>query len=79
VALDTKDLEDVKLARPVAVVDLWSLDDRITQLEEITERLEKVGKTLVTLYHEERVKSWEIILKEMMKQKDRNGFKTKTR
>lgn len=75
-SLDEKDFDDTRLARPVAVVDLWDIDDRICHLEEITERLEKALRTLITLYHGERVKTWELILKEMINQKDRkNGPK----
>lgn len=70
--LNETDIQDVKLAKPVAVVDLWDIDDRISHLEEITERLEKTVEVLVALYHEERVKNWELILKEML---DRKGIK----
>lgn len=74
---DSKDIEDVRLARPVSVADLWDIDDRVEKIEIITERLEKIVRTLVTLYHEERVKNWELILKAMMNKGDfRNGFKT---
>jgi len=74
--MDQKDVQDVKLARPVAVVDLWGIDDRIDRLEEITDRLEKAIRILVTLYHEERVKNWEMILNQMLKEQDRkNEFK----
>jgi hypothetical protein len=61
-----KDLNDVKLARPIAVVNLWDIDDRISQLEEISRRLEKTLIAFCELYREERVKSWELILKEMV-------------
>jgi len=70
-SLNGTDIQDVKLARPVAVVDLWDIDDRISHLEEITERLEKVIKCLVTLYREERVKTWEAVLHEMLEKKER--------
>lgn len=66
------DFEDVKLARPVAVVDLWSLDDRIERLEVGIERVERILKILVNHYHEERVKDWELILKEMLRKEDEN-------
>lgn len=71
--LEEKDIEAVKLARPVALVDLWEMDDRLDHLEEITERLEKAVRSLVTLYHEERVKTWEVILREMLNQRDRKN------
>ena len=64
--MDKKDLEDVKLARPVSVVDLWDIDNRVDRLEDAVTRLEKVVECLVELYHEERVKSWDLILGKMM-------------
>ncbi len=72
--IDSKDVEDIRLARPVAVTDLWDIDDRIERLEMMTERLEKVVRAVVTLYHEERVKTWELILQEMMRRGE-NGRK----
>jgi hypothetical protein len=68
--LNETDIQDVKLARLVAVIDLWDIDDRISHLEEITERLEKVVQCLIALYREERVKNWEMILHEMLKRKE---------
>ena len=83
-ALNEKDIEDLKLARPVAVVDLWSIDDRVNRLEGITERLESIIieqarhiRSLVTLYHEERVKNWELIINEMVKEQDRKNERYK--
>ena len=76
--LEKKDFKDIKLARPVAVVDLWDIDDRIDRLEAISERLEAITHDLVNLYYQERVKNWELILNEMMKQKDRKSGKFKT-
>lgn len=73
--LDEKDTHDLRLARPVAVVDLWEAKDSLDRMEKIVERLEKTVRTLVTLYHEERVKSWELILKEMMRQECKDGPK----
>ena len=64
--MDKKDFEDVKIARPVSVVDLWDIDDRIDRLEDVTCRLEKITEILLALYHEERVKNWELILGEMV-------------
>lgn len=68
--------DDFKLAKSVAVVDLWDIDDRINRLEAIAERLEEVVGCLVELYRSERVKNWELILQEMLKkeaQKKGNG------
>jgi len=52
-----KDAENTQLARPVSVVDLWSLDDRIDRLESIeikileaAEKLEKITEKLVRLH-----------------------------
>jgi len=52
-----KDAEDTRLARPVSVVDLWSLDDRIDRLESIeikileaAEIVERVAEKLVRLH-----------------------------
>ncbi len=68
-SLEQKDLMDVKLARPVAVVDLWDLDDRAARLELIAERLEKVARLLSELYMRERTRTWQIILDEMIRLK----------
>lgn len=65
--------QDVKMARPIAVVDLWDIDDRIERLENTVERLEKVVTALAELYGEERVKNWELILKEMLKKGSDHG------
>ena len=71
--MDKKDFDDVKLARPVALVDLWDIDDRINRLQDMTERLEKVTEILLQLYREERVKNWELILRELMGKRDRKN------
>jgi hypothetical protein len=75
------DLEDFRLARPVAVVDLWSLDDRVSRLEDVVNRLEKILEALLQLYRSERVKSWELIFnkmidKELQKKKDYHAHRT---
>jgi len=64
------DLDDVRLSRPVSVTDLWDIDDRIARLERIAERLEQVVIAFGELYREERVKGWELILRQMMKAED---------
>jgi hypothetical protein len=69
--MDQKDFGDVRLARPVGITDLWDIDDRINRLEDCVERLEKCIEVLVLLYKEERVKGWELILKEMLEKKER--------
>jgi hypothetical protein len=65
--MSEKDLEDFRLARPVAVVDLWSLDDRVSRLEDSINRLEKIIEAMLKLYRAERVKNWEMILQAMIK------------
>jgi myosin-crossreactive antigen len=70
--LNETDIQDVKLAKPIALVDLWDIDDRINRLENCVERLEKCIEALVLLHKEERVKNWELILKEML---EREGVK----
>jgi len=74
-SLTEKDFDDTRLARPIAVVDLWNIDDRLSRLEAIEEQLEARENRLIqaiqaleNLYHRERVKNWELILQEMLKQ-----------
>ena len=69
-ALDKQDIETVKLSRPVAIVDLWALDDRVARLEDAVNRLEKVVEALIEVYRTERVKNWELILGEMLKKEE---------
>jgi myosin-crossreactive antigen len=61
-----KDIEDFRLARPIAIVDLLSIDDRINKLEDVVNRLERVVEALLQLYRNERIKSWELILNKMV-------------
>ena len=75
--LDEKDLGDMKLARAVAIVDLWNIDDRVSKLEDLADRLEarenrliSAIETLENLYRSERVKNWQAILEEMIKKED---------
>ena len=52
----------------------------LNRLNDNVEKLEKIVHTLVNLYHQERVKDWELILKQMMKDMDRkDGDKTRIR
>lgn len=69
-ALNEKDLGDVKLSRPVAVVDVWDIDDRIDRLQDAVIRLERTVEALIELYRSERVKGWEMILQEMLKKQE---------
>ena len=72
-ALDDKDIQDVRLSRPVPVVDLWDIDDRISRLEEITERLKKIVDGLAEIYRTERVKNWEMILQKILNKEMQKG------
>jgi len=65
--IDKKDITDTKLARPVAVVDLWDLDDRISQLQDCVERLEKCIHALILIHNKENVRDWELLLREVLK------------
>ena len=76
--IEESDRCDVRLSRPVALVDLWDLDDRVSRLEDVVERLEKVVVAMVELYRSERVKNWEMILQEMMKKEKGNNHGNRT-
>jgi hypothetical protein len=67
-SLDNQDKQMMSVSVPV--VDYWEMKDEINHLENTVTRLEKVVETLVQLYKEERVKNWEIILKEMLKKEE---------
>jgi hypothetical protein len=67
-SLTDQDFQDLRLSRPVSVTDLWDIDDRIDRLERITERLERAVVAFGELYKNERIKNWELILREMLKQ-----------
>ena len=64
---------DFRLARPVSVADLCDIDDRIDRLEALQERMEETIQALLALYKEERIKTWEVILKQMMDGKPRGA------
>jgi len=68
--------DDYRLARPVSITDLWDIDDRITQLEAVTQRLENIVLSLEQLYREERIKNWELILREMLRQRGHDEYRT---
>jgi hypothetical protein len=70
-SLTDSDFQDFRLSRPVSVVDLWDIDDRIDRLERVAERLERAVVAFGELYKNERVKNWEMILQEMLKQEER--------
>jgi hypothetical protein len=58
---DHDPLNDFRYARPVAVVDLWDLDDRIERLEGICDRLEAAINALVLLHKEEVVQGLTVL------------------
>jgi hypothetical protein len=76
-SLTDQDFQDIRLSRPVSVTDLWDIDDRIDRLEGIAERLERAVVAFGELYKNERVKNWELILREMLN--DRRGQKNEYR
>ncbi len=67
--LDKKDIEMLSIAVPV--VDYWQMKEELDRLSESVTRLEEIVKCLITLYREERVKTWELILWEMANAKDK--------
>lgn len=68
-----KALEDVRMSRPCAVTDLWDLIEVVNKLENLVERLELVLLGFSNLYKEERIKNWELILKNLEKRIKREG------
>ena len=68
-SLDKKDLQMISVSIPV--VDWWDIREEIDRLNDNVDRLEKVVKSLITLYDEERIKNWELILKEMLREEER--------
>ncbi len=71
--MEKEDIEDVQLARPVAVIDLWNLDDRISRLEDLVERLARLIHAIALLQKEDRVSKLEAILTQEIDRRDRNG------
>jgi hypothetical protein len=69
-SLTDKDFQDLRLCRPASAVDIWDLDDRIDRLEAIAERLERAVAAFGELYKGERIKNWELILREMLKREE---------
>jgi hypothetical protein len=77
-SIDKKDREMMSLSVPV--VDYFEMKDEIDRLSSTVERLETAIQVLTELYRTERVKTWEIVLREMLNQMEkgetRNGFRT---
>lgn len=68
--LNKKDIEMMCIAIPV--VDYFEMREDLDRLEDAINHLEKNVEVLAELYLRERVKNWELILKEML---DRKGVK----
>jgi len=51
----------------VPVIDFLEIREELDRLENAVVRLERVVEVLVELYCSERTKTWEMILKEMLK------------
>lgn len=66
--LDKKDIQMMAVSIPT--VDYWDMKEELDKLSDCVNRLEKVVEILVALYHEERVKNWELILQEMLKREE---------
>jgi hypothetical protein len=77
--LDERDKE--MMAVSVPTVDYFEMREDLDRLEDAVIRIEKVVEALILLHKEERVKSWELILREMLRKEDqkkgnRNGNRT---
>jgi hypothetical protein len=68
--MNNMDFQDVKLARPIAIVDLWDVDGRVNRLDNCIDRLERITQILIEYSHDERVRDFERILKEAMDRED---------
>lgn len=62
--LDERDHQMISVSVPV--VDYFEMREDLDRLEDAVNRLEKMVEALIQLYHEERVKNWQLILQEMM-------------
>jgi signal transduction histidine kinase len=67
-ALDERDKKMMSLSVPT--VDYFGMREDLDRLEDTVDRLEKIVESLLELYRSERVKNWELILKEMLKEQD---------
>jgi signal transduction histidine kinase len=76
-SLDRRDLEMLTVSIPV--VDYWEMREELDRLNDSVDRLERITEALIELYRVERVKNWELILQEMLKQQkgNRNGSRFK--
>ena len=77
--LDKRDKEMMALSVPM--VDYFEMREDLDRIEDVVIRLERIVEVLVELYLKERVKNWELILREMLKKEEqkkgnRNGNRT---
>jgi len=63
--IDERDRQMMSISVPV--LDYLEMREDLDRLENAVVRLERVAEVLVELYFSERTKSWEMILKEMLK------------
>ena len=73
-SLEQKDFDDTRLARPVALTDLWDIDDRISRLENIADRLERIVQALILLHKEETVKGLAALFSEALNQQKKGNY-----
>jgi hypothetical protein len=66
--LDQRDIEMMCVSIPTT--DFWEMREELDRLADSVERLEKVVECLIALYHEERIKNWELILQEMLRREE---------
>jgi len=66
--IDERDRQMMSISVPV--LDYLEMREDLDRLENAVVRLERVAEVLVELYFSERTKSWEMILKEMLKKEE---------
>ena len=71
--IDDRDKEMLCLSIPM--VDYWEMKEELDRLSDCVERMEKILEAFIILYQEERVKNWELILREMLEAKELKGVK----
>lgn len=65
---DRKDLEMMAVSIPT--VDFMDIREDLERLTDVVDRLERVLEAFIMLYHEERVKNWEMILQAMLRKRE---------
>ena len=66
--IDERDRQMMSISVPV--LDYLEMREDLDRLENAVVRLERVAEVLVELYFSERTKSWEMILKGMLKKEE---------